>query len=87
MARHLEELALFALPRSSMDDEGGSDDMDAGAPTIRTQAKLGSVEIEFSDEGFETIEDPIEPVYEGERAYFPCVGHKVPYNSRDFLLT
>ena len=82
VARHLEELALFALPRSSMDDESGPDDVDAEAPTIRTQPELDSEGSESSDEGVETVEDPIAP----SDVYWPCVGHKVPFNSMDQLL-
>ena len=62
VARHLEELALFALPRNPMDDESGQDDLDTGAPTIHTQSELD--DSESSDEGVETNDEVIERVTE-----------------------
>lgn len=48
LARHLEELALFALPRGEMDDEADGDDLDA----------KGSASGSRSFPGYETDEDP-----------------------------
>ena len=62
VARHLEERALFALPRSSMDDESDPDDLDAGAPSIITQSEIGDEDSESSDEGVETTDDSVVPV-------------------------
>ena len=58
VARHLEELALFALPRSPMDDENCQDDLDTGAPSIRLQSELDNEDSESpADEGDELAPD------------------------------
>lgn len=50
VARHLEELALFALPRSEMDDESDENGLDARASSSGSHVGLGSTNSGSSDE-------------------------------------
>lgn len=68
VARHLEELALFALPRSEMDDESDEDGLDARASSNGSHVGLGSANSWSSDKG-RLINEPFDIPHhvEGER--------------------